>query len=530
MWAKKSNFKSAAQLFLLKIKILEFILVTLISLSAIFISLFPTIYLYLHTPKEYFFLRQIPWFDKWDVNVFISYIRYGERVGVPLQNTFTTIPHQAVLIYSYYTTLGVLNRVFHLDPFLLFYIASFTTDLFLLALIYFIVGIFIKKKFSRLIIFAISVAGGGLGWIPAFKNLAADVLVPDFTLVKPLFAGHDAANYFCILAGVSFLYLSHKYPIRKVTYLTVSILASICAITIHPYNIPLFAVVFLWMFFIFFQKEKMYLLYPLIICLFLLPYGYFVLLPLEKNPGFSGITKQVISTQNIVTFILGFGLLIPFLLYGLFATNWKNKDILFVKLMFLTQIIFIYLPLGFARGFLSGLFLWGALLSYYGVWSISKLPNIRLAILSVLLIISLITPIYMLNTLLSLPVSDKNIYIAKQESDALTYLTGLPDDSTVIALYRMGNTIPAFTNNRVYFGHFFQTPDGLTALRNAELFYISMNEKQQKRFLKENHISYVYYGQEEALFRIRYGLLYRNPFPYFKTVYSNEKVIIYSSL
>lgn len=118
-------------------------------------------------------------------------------------------------------------------------------------------------------------------------------------------------------------------------------------------------------------------------------------------------------------------------------------------------------------------------------------------------------------------------FLTKDEGETITSLSKLPKDSGILALYRIGNYIPAFSDNKVYFGHFYQTPNSQDAFNKARLFYARMNEKEQREFIKQNRIDYIYYGLEESALRKQLKLSTDNPFPYFPVAYKNESVIIY---
>src|SRR3989338_4070633 len=118
-------------------KYLEAAIVALIIFLAIFLAKYPTLRNALNTPSGLFFTRQVVWFDAWDINAYVSYIRYGQRNGVFLKNTYTTDPHQGVFVFQKYTLLGVINRFLRLDPFLLFHIASIMAGIGLILMIYY---------------------------------------------------------------------------------------------------------------------------------------------------------------------------------------------------------------------------------------------------------------------------------------------------------------------------------------------------------------------------------------------------------
>ena len=103
----------------------------------------------------------------------------------------------------------------------------------------------------------------------------------------------------------------------------------------------------------------------------------------------------------------------------------------------------------------------------------------------------------------------------------------LPANSAILSLYRIGNYIPAFSNSRVYYGHRNVTPNSRETLKKAQSFYTKMSEKEQREFLRENNISYIYYGIEEGSLRKEENLSIGNPFAYFPIVFDNNVVIIY---
>src|SRR3989338_3713186 len=92
----------------------EAITVVLIIFLAIFTSKYPTLHNALNTPKELFFTKQVSWFDAWDINAYVSYLRYGQNQGVLLENSYTLDPHQGVFVFQTYTLLCVLNLFIHL--------------------------------------------------------------------------------------------------------------------------------------------------------------------------------------------------------------------------------------------------------------------------------------------------------------------------------------------------------------------------------------------------------------------------------
>ncbi len=59
------------------IKQTSLILLIIISF-AVFVNLFPNYYAYVNTPSGYIFSGQASWFDPWDINIYVTAIKWGQ--------------------------------------------------------------------------------------------------------------------------------------------------------------------------------------------------------------------------------------------------------------------------------------------------------------------------------------------------------------------------------------------------------------------------------------------------------------------
>ena len=311
-------------------KYFEAVIVSMIIFSAIFISKYPTLHNALNTPSGLFFTKQSVWFDAWDINAYVSYIRYGQRNGVLLENTYTTIPHPGVFVFQTYTLLGVLNRYLNFDPFLLFHLASTLAGIGLILIIYYTVRIVFQSLIERISALSIIVLGAGLGWINNL-NSAADFRLAGFTLVDPLERPHNALTTLFVVAQVAFLgkYINSE----KTKYLNLAILSAFITFTIHPPLALLSCLVFFTSFLIFRKKSNQIKfsagLFTLL-CFYLI-YYLIVLKFFISNPGFKN-TGQVSWIPDLRTYIMGFGSLTIGIVYAFLSKN-KSKVIKLITII-----------------------------------------------------------------------------------------------------------------------------------------------------------------------------------------------------
>lgn len=506
----------------------ETYIVIAVIFAAIFFAKFPTLYHWLNTPKGYWYPKNTSWFDAWDTNMQVSYIRYGQRNGVMLENTYTTVPHQPVFIYQYYTFLGVLNRLLNLDPFILFHIAAIITGIFLLLACYWLAKLFFDDFLYRIAAFIIMTLGGGFGWISYFFNISADYKIAGFTMVNAFERGHDAFSTLFLLLSFIFIYLYIKNPRWK--YIFWGLVTNFMFTIIHPPLIALTFTVGLVTVLLAYKKHKSLKLlsFPILTLLGFILYFFLAIPNLLNNPGFSGVVGQVIFDTNSLSILLGFGLLSPFIFLALINNNNKDERLIFLKLFFLIHLFFIFLPWGFHLYYAKGIFNWGVILGLYGIRDIFTNIKLQRIFLTFLIFISVAMRFNIFSSLMHPELNNFFFFLTKSEGETLSFLSTLPVDSAVLSLYRMGNYIPAHSDNKVYYGHKYQTPNGAETLRRVQIFYTSATEAEQRKFLKENNINYIYYGLEEAQLRKDNKLEVLNPYPYFPVLYSNDSSIVYA--
>lgn len=118
------------------------------------------------------------------------------------------------------------------------------------------------------------------------------------------------------------------------------------------------------------------------------------------------------------------------------------------------------------------------------------------------------------------------IYPINDFMDGIYYLRDNTVKSQVVLGYvTSGNFIPAYAGNYVYIGHA-NTPDEDTKeLKVADFFRGRMSKEEASTFLKNEHISYIFYGPQEKAFSNIED--FRTVYPNLKEEYTNPRVRIY---
>lgn len=109
--------------------------------------------------------------------------------------------------------------------------------------------------------------------------------------------------------------------------------------------------------------------------------------------------------------------------------------------------------------------------------------------------------------------------------NGLKWLDNNTDHSSVVlSKVTAGNYIPAYSGNFVYLGHGSETPHYDARVGSVDLFFSgTLSDSDAEKFLKNENITYVFYGPQEKENNIEDIKKY----PFLKPVYQSNLVIIY---
>ena len=517
-----------------KIKFYEYVILLGIVLFVLFIYHFPEYYASANTPKGMVYLGQNSYFDPWDVNYYVSSIRYGQHHGIALPNLYTNIKNPPIYIFSVLTLAGYFFKT--IDPFVLFQVFSIVTGILLILTIFFLTKTLgLSTRLSLYTTFLVCLSGG-LGFLFSWNTpLQIDEAAFSFysTFQKP----HEAIAIILYSTSLITFYSFYTAQKPKLQKLIVPLLLTALSLLIYPYLIlSFFLIAFI---FLIINRNKNIsesnYAYLIFFCVPLIVVELFMANQFSLNPTFNGISVN--QQSNFLSDVLGLGIPFSIFIYQLFFLP-KSKLKLFLLIWIIVSAFLGLIPFGPGKIFLRGLYFPIILLCVLAIKDFINKFNIKKAywiygLLGIIMIVSSFSIFYKRITQLNQGYADW-VYLNVNEYKVFKFLNeNTSDGSSVIALYRFGNLIPAYTHNTVYFGHMLQTPDAQDKFQAISVFFYYPDQASIiKKFLAINHISYVVYGiKEKALLSTNPSAnrLIDNPFPYLKLVYSNSDVNVYST-
>lgn len=473
------------------------------------------------------FTGQASWFDPWDINLYVAAIKSGQTNGILLNNAYTTLPNPQIIFYPLYTLSGLLFS--NLNPFFIFHLLAAVFGLLLIITIWKITAVFLHSPLERLIAIFLTTTGGGIGWLFFPRLKSADLFITSFTYVSSFQRAHEALGVILYLVSLVAFFVAVKN--KKILFNIISTISLTGLVIIYPYyTLSYFLIGGIYSLYIFNkEKDKTAFTYLFVTLLIILPMGLWYNSILRSNPTMSGVLSQKLPTPNILGVLAGWGILVPFLILQLINPK-KDTRWVFLNIWIWTSLLISYMPFGFSRFYLRGLYFPLVILIIISLPHISTIVKFPKKIILIILIFLLPISTFYITYKRVEESANSNpwYYLTSDQELSLEFLRTLPQKSNILTLYRVGNMIPANSKNNVYVGHLIQTPEANKKLNIAQLFYTNrLSKDETQKFLSEQGIYYIYYGLEEKQLTENYDKTSSLNYSQLQPVFQKGEIIIY---
>lgn len=464
------------------------------------------------------------------------------------------IPH--LWLNTFYVLVGIFSRYTGFSNILSYYIFwYFFNLLFLISLYYFIAYIMPDIK-KRKIAFLITMTSAGLGFIswvlfkildftPLFfsekvplsaRIFPTDILLSDTIPFLIIFTArpHQIAALFLIL--LTYLYYLKGWTGNSAKYFLYAAISTFALGTFHLYDvISIYAVVTFFSVAMFFKegydshKLKMYLAYILIsIPPMIFNFYVFAVHPIYKE--FSQFNFHV--SPNPYSYIIGSGIPLILALYYFLKKSGDVKRIP-APILFLFSWVFVYFllayfPVPVQRRLVFGLHIPIAILAALSIYEhvLPKFKSRQTAVLLLLIVLMMPTNVlwvaketYKITHFQNPPQFNNNL-----DLEAINWLgENTRSRDIVLSGDDVSRIIVGLISHKIYYSNADQNLYSKEKKINVEGFFNGFTDQQRIKFLKENDISYLYYGVEERSL----GDFDPEGAEYLRNVFDNGRVKIY---
>lgn len=449
-----------------------------------------------------------------DEYVYLAWIRQAKEGEWLLNNPFTLETHRRLYFNPLFILMGKLSRVFSLEPFTVFNLFRVIGGASLVICVFLFLNKLIKdRRWLMITLFLIGFAGG-LGYLsysqpPLLRN-GGDLFWASRSITEArfipsiLFYPQSPISVSLILIIWS-LFFRLRQRFDWISFL-LQFGAGSLLVTIHPYDLVLVLLMPLsWVFLNLPVKGRDFLALTLLF-LALLPASLTFLIVSRLDPVYLAWTQVKQASPAKVQWLVLYAPILPLTLVGFLTflrrekIPWLGNEARILAVWFAWLPILLYLPVNFQRRLAEGAYLPLAFLAGVGVWRLSFWrPKLGLIIALVLLLISL--PDYPFQVYQRIRVLRWDpwggYYLPQAKLAGFSWLDRYTrNDEAVLAYPEDGLYIPAYSGNRVYFGHWANTIDSeAKANYLAYVFRPAAPADLRKDFVERNQISYLFAGK-----------------------------------
>ena len=511
----------------------EWIFVSLVALFTAVLANTPVFWGYLNQPKGFLFSSA----GRDDEYVYFSWIRQAKQGHWTFENPYTLEEHRRFSLNPLLLLLGKSAAVFNLSPFLVFNLSRLISGFLLLLVAYQFLSYFVSDFKLRFFTFLVICFSGGFGFLGSFtrgqswlfKNLwASRSITEGLTFTSLLFYPKSTASVALMLSYFLVFFKLLKEP-RFWLFVLGCVLGNLLLL-IHPYDVVILLSV-PFVFLLLRKSEKKDWFSLVILSLTLLPSSFYTFFVSQSDPVYKAWTRVFLSSPSFFQFFLLYGFLgiLAILQVVSYFRQQEKKKLAFLVGWFLLLPLLLKLPVFFQRRLIEGAHIPISILASFFLFKILK--KFKRPDVLFLLSIAFLSPhnIYFLKSRIDIMENDPKGYyfLSKEKILALSWLGKNIVNKNVLAVPDDGLVIPAFSDNRVYWGHWANTPD---STRKGEVLASFLNKNtpdfERIAFLEAEKIDYFFF-KKDKISPIKVEIFNPDDKHYLKSVFENKEVIIF---
>ncbi len=470
---------------------------------------------------------------------YLAKMRLGYNGEWLFRLLFTPEQGQGVFLFTYFMALGQLARLTGLSLIVVFHLARLIGGFALLWMIYQLIARVTDTIDLRRRAWWIVALSSGVGWLAALLGHGdtSDLTIPESNTFYSLIANAHFALAAAIMIALILLVLEMRsFSIGRMALLTgLSLVLAIIQpfAPIAVYTILGVTLLVMWWRDLRTHSERSeaqsknafafprtQFLAAFIAGLITAPLLLYLYSATQADAVLRAWAQQnQTPSPPPLDYMLGYGLLWIFAFFGA-RQAWRRRsdwDVLLLAWVLVTLPL-LYAPFPLQRRLSLGLHVPIAILAAIGLTAIVRAKWPRRALIGVMLLTSVFIELALFGGALA---HDPRIYLSTNEAQALSWLQqNAPTSVVVLASPEMGGFIPAFSGQRVVYGHPFETVDAKRREQLVRDFFAGTIDRAQ--VLRDNAVAYILVGPRER----QLGVLDAKDLP-LEEVFSAGDVVVY---
>lgn len=464
-----------------------------------------------------------------DGATYLSKIGEGARGDWLFTLAYTSEPNTGAAINEFYLWLGQMSRILHLSPLLMYHISRLVTGFIMYISIYHLGSVIWPRLRPRRLFFGLIAVGSGLGWLAliflsrsAGGSVDAQLLPTDFSIPEsiPFFATYVNPHFPLAIALIALLAATFVMVFRPGFHTEPNFtnggasvaLVSIALSIVQPQGwVPIAGALCVYIVVLTLRSRRipqLELSWVLLVILPAIPFFLYYYAVVRDNDALRVWNAQNTTPSPLpLNYIMGFGLLLIVALPGLWrgVRRFERDGDRFMLIWFVVNVVALYAPLSLQRRLAIGLiipivyFAVRALEDSWFNWVSPKWRDPALIALFVFIIpsnvLSLGIPLF---GILKPSAGIQNWQLLPADYSAA--IQWLRDDAirnqVVLAPPRVSLWIPAYSYQRVVYGHPFETLNAAAKLKEVNDWYAGNNCSE---LIQKYRVRYVLSGDFKTL-------------------------------
>jgi hypothetical protein len=478
----------------------------------------PYVISYLMTGNEYQFNGFLV--NPTDGHSYLAKMQLGRSGEWLFRLPYTSKPGDGVFLFTYYIVLGHIASLLHLPSIIIFHAARIINSAFLFLVLIKFVRIYINENWTLYSI-GLLCFGSGLGWIVLLIGYVnSDFNIPElYPFLSCLTNPH-----FPLAIGLMLIILERIRDIRFVNTIKTTLI-SLVLLIIQPFCMVIILGILSISILLALRENlqaKVTLLFALAVPS--IAFGLYLTMIIKENPALSSWNSQNLTpSPPIWDLLIALSPVILPAIYGIVSVIKAKEKAYYPLVIWTILVIFLaYLPLNLQRRFLIGLYIPVALLGIKGIILVAE--NIRGKIKNIVFSAAIPSNIILIALSISaVTQNNPNLVMRDSLSDGLQWINSyILDGSTILTSPQIGLYIPAYTNQRVIYGHPYETANAEVNQANIDAFFSRMDKSEQQKYLIDEDIDFVLTSVDTDDLSPKYSP------DYLELEYQSEDVKIYS--
>jgi len=462
-----------------------------------------------------------------DGNSYLAKMKQGALGEWRFHLPYTAEPGEGAYLFLFYILLGHLSNLLQVDTWIVFHVARVAAAIVLaLAVDHTVRAVWPEHPDAQRLAFLLTLLGSGIGWLAIpFGKLTTDMWVAE---AYPFLASF--ANPHFPLGQAAILWIleqaREEYSLRR--WEGIFVVGCLAAVAM-PFSPVVAGVVMVgaagWRW----ANRRGLVIWPLTALIGAAVIVLAQFLAIRGDPVLAAWDAQNLTpAPNILDMLLSMSpaLILAIVTIFHFRRSEVNEARRQMMVWLVVGWILIYLPFNLQRRFITGYFIPAAVLAGWAITGFYRSQKHKKVWPVFVIAASLITNFIVLASGMFGAIGKAPpIVIRRDEMAAYQWLAEQPPTAIrVLAAEWDGLRIPAYSGQRVLYGHPFETVDAEVNRLEVNQFYRGvMTVDQQREYLVRNDVNFILYGPEERALG--------NPaiLATFEVAYSNETVIIYST-